>query len=555
MERVCSRCHRKFNVYREDVDVCPDCLDAEFSQAVRQDEVSSEPGVASSAQLPRRDKVLSASLEAEFAQAAIAPLADEDAELSRTLKNAHWRQRERAVRMSRDLVKNDSFSAAGKIRFVFGLLVFGSGAFVFMLGSGEEYKTFINDLSVESQYVLAGSIAVVSAVLVMVSTYKYRWLRVFFALLLLVGGFSLPRLSYRLTESGGSLSAAPEGSDRRESAVARALESESEKRAKMGMRVLTQSDLDILNQTRRESPHESHVAVFMDDQESIVRDTLRDELTRLLQARQTHAYEEGTGYLYIVTGSACTPEQLRELLTRFGVLTYVSEQEGIYELAFDEEKAHLGNPYSSVTLTTAYDPSFVAANIYELLSPDSKRVARAAQLLADANVQLLRNDICGAAIQALGDPWGIDNDAYTQLVRLACVYSSPGNERVVELAMSYFRGRCSAGLFVPQQVVDFLIREEPDFMAEPVARLWAANPVAWEKSLANLSSRVEPRLLEFMQQAESISQINALLRFFQRYGTPKAIPEIERLLDHDDAIVRHTARVAIEKIRARAALP
>lgn len=424
-----------------------------------------------------------------------------------------------------------------------------------MLGSGEEYKTFINNLSSVSQYVLAGVTAVVASVLVLTSTYKYRWLRVPLALALLVGGFFLPRMTYRLTDSGDHQAPVGANDSQQENALARALDFESEKRAKMGVRVLSPADLDILNQTRKDAPAESHIAVFMDEQEPIMRDMLREELTRLLRAKQTHAYDEGTGYLYIVTGSACNAEQVQQLLSRFGVVTFVSDQEGVYEIGFDEEKAHMGSPYSATTLTTVYDPAFVAANLYELLCPDSKRVARAAQVLADANVQLLRNDICNTALQALGDPWGIDNEAYTQLVRLACVYALPGNGRVAEIGKTYFRGRCSAGLSVPRQVVDFLVCEDPDFMAEPIARLWAANPVAWEMALVNLGGRVEPRLLEFMQKAESIAQINALLRFFQRYGTPKAIPEIEKLLSHDDAIVRHSARVAIERIRARETQP
>lgn len=557
MERECSRCHRKFNVHREDVDICPDCLDAEFGRAERlaEDAGSQEPDEALPVVPPRIAKVPASSLESEFGKASFSPLADEDAEMSRALSNARLRQRERAVQMSRDLERNATFSAAGKIRFVFGLVIFGAGAFAFMLGSGAEYETFINGLSTASQYVLAGVIAVISAALVATSTYKYRWGIIPLALLLLVGGCFLPRLTYRLTDdSSGRASAGPDDLQRG-NAVARALDLESEKRARMGVRVLTQADLDILIQTKKESPQETHLAVFMDEQEPIARDMLRDELTRLLRAKQTHAYEEGTGYLYIVTGTACDPAQVRRVLSRFGVLTFASDQEGVYELGFDGEKSHMASPYSSATLTTAYAPEFVAANLYELLCPDSKRVARAAQMLADANVQLLRNDICSTAIQALGDPWKIDNDAYAQLVRLVCVYAAPGDARVTGICESYFRSRCAAGLSVSPQVVDFLVREEPDFMVEPLARLWAANPVAWEKALVSLGSRVEPKLLDYMQRAESISQINSLLRFFQRYGTQRAIPQIEQLLSHDDAIVRHSARVAIEKIRSRLAKP
>lgn len=117
--------------------------------------------------------------------------------------------------------------------------------------------------------------------------------------------------------------------------------------------------------------------------------------------------------------------------------------------------------------------------------------------------------------------------------------------------MEYFRRRCSAGLPVPPQVVNLLVREEPEFMVEPVTRLWAANPVAWENALVGLGSRAEPKLLEYLEKTESISRINSLLRFLQRYGTVQAVARIEPLLRHDDAIVRHSARVAIDRIRER----
>lgn len=568
MEAECSRCHRRFSVLHKGVDVCPDCLESEFGGSGEEagvadgsnscpagDACAGHPGAAvaasSSLPSPSKSKVPASALEAEFGKAEFSSIEEGDAEMSRALSHALRRQRDRAVRMSQDLGDAAAFSSAGKVRFLLGLLVFGAGAFAFMLGSGEHYKTFINELPSVSQHVLSGVIALVSALLVMTSTRKHRWLVIPMSCLMLAGGWYLPKMTYRLAESGGEAAPVPSSPVAGKSGVAIALEMESEKRARMGERVLTASDLEILDQTRKDAPGVSHIAVFMDEQEPVMRDMLRDELTRILRAGQTHAYEEGTGYLYVVSGSACDAKQISGILSRFGVLTYVSDQEGIYELSFDPQKAYLANPYSAATLTTVYDPSFVAANLYELLSPDSNRVARAAQTLADANVRLLRSDIVHTLVRALSDPWGVDDDAYTQLVRALGVYMSPGDKQGVEICMEYFRRRCSAGLPVPPQVVNLLVREEPEFMVEPVTRLWAANPVAWENALVGLGSRAEPKLLEYLEKTESISRINSLLRFLQRYGTVKAVARIEPLLRHDDAIVRHSARVAIDRIRER----
>lgn len=548
MEVECSRCHRKFQAQREGVDVCPACLEREFSTA---GEVAEDTLSARVVRQPPQ-AIASSALEREFVKADAMPLEEEDAALSKELRMARFRQKARADRLRRDLGEEGAFSSAGKVRFLFGILVFGTGAFAFFLGSGAEYQTFISELPKSGQYVLAGLVAVISCVLVVSSTHKYPAIRIPLAVALLAGGCFLPLLSYEMEKTSDRVSLADDGDHAGQSGIARKLQIESEKRARMGMNVLSKEDLAILRQTRKDEPGLQHIAVFMDEQQQMTGDMLRDELSRLLQARQTRAYAVGTGYLYIVSGASCSSARVSEILSRFGVLTYTSTEGDIYELSFDAEKACMKNPYSGVTLTTVYDPSFVAANLYELRCPDSKRVARSAQILADANVKLLRRDIYATVVRVLDDPWGDDDEAYTQLMRALCVYAEPGDKQAAQRCMLYFRRMCTAGRSIPEQVVEVLVRELPDEMAVPIARLWAANPVAWENSLTKLATRAEPVLLDFLKRAESISQINALLRFFQRNGTTQAIPHIQKLLDHDDAVVRHSARSAIEKIRQRA---
>ena len=117
----------------------------------------------------------------------------------------------------------------------------------------------------------------------------------------------------------------------------------------------------------------------------------------------------------------------------------------------------------------------------------------------------------------------------------------------------YFSTRYASMREVLPNVANYLIKEQPDKMVEPIIAYWLSNPVVWSQSLRELSWRVQPKLLEMMQGKASIKDLNIILRYLQNNGTADAIPVVKKLMEHPDSIIRYSAKTTLKTLEEKEA--
>ena len=97
----------------------------------------------------------------------------------------------------------------------------------------------------------------------------------------------------------------------------------------------------------------------------------------------------------------------------------------------------------------------------------------------------------------------------------------------------------------------FLILQSPDVMVKPVVEMWCENPIAWAEMLNMLGYRVQPMLVGKLKNATDIRLIGTILKYLEQHGTKEALPEVEKLLEHQDSIIRHSARTTQAALQNR----
>lgn len=509
MEIECSKCQRKFNTMKEDADICPDCLKNEFT-------------------------VKAAGLDAE-----------EHAELVAEYKASLKRQSLRAEQMGTMYATGQAFSVAGKLRFALGFAIFLICCFLFLVSDKYSGVTFLAELDIESQRIFSMILCVVAAVLIATCSIRFRKLSWICAATVLGMGWFLPDMLQAAMQEKARLEAEAAVKDQMVE-----LEKNTPITSKNGP-VLTEEDLQVFYTLRTPSHRISHYAVFIDNQDSRARSLVREALNRLLEAEFTRAYTRANGALYVATNVPSARRNISNLLTRFGTVTYAEPDKGVYEIHFDADKANLVSQYSSEVLTSPMNNSYVTANLSELRCLDAMRVRMSARSLAASNVRVLRGEIRDTLVEVLQEPWSTDPDTYAALIDALVTYCNPRDNQATRLCYAYFEARRTLKRDVAPGVTQYLIREAPEAMVNPVVDYWCENPIAWGEMLTQLGYRVQAPLLERLASTSNIRLITTILKFLEERGTAEAIPVVEPFLDYPDSIIRHSARTTLSAIKSR----
>jgi len=168
-------------------------------------------------------------------------------------------------------------------------------------------------------------------------------------------------------------------------------------------------------------------------------------------------------------------------------------------------------------------------------------------------VQMLRGEIRDALVKTLGDPWTQDQDTYVALIDALVTYAPRKDKEAIAICDKYFASRYASMRDVLPSVANYLIKEQPDKMVEPIIAYWLENSVVWSQQLRALSWRVQPKLLEVMQGKASIKDLNMILRYLQNNGNADAIPAVKKLMDHPDSIIRYSARTTLQALEKQEA--
>lgn len=506
MEKECDRCKTRFNATSEAQSVCAKCLSAEFDK-----------GTTGSAPLVGAEAV-------EF-------------------RRMQRRQKARAEKMQRMLESGAMFSNRGKVRGVLALALFLACSFVFFLGDSETMKTPVNQLDIEYQLIISIGCGLISACCLLPSFRNNK--AIISSLIVMILGWSVavPFVWHARTpdEEAETLPV--------DDGIMNAAEDEQVKRGP----VMTDGDLEVFRTVCAEAPRQTHYAIYMDSQTSNSRLLIRESLTRLLQSEYTRAYTRGRGALFVVVNSRVSRAQIPVVLARYGQVSYSRADKGIYELHFSAERAKLVSRYSADVLESPHNPNFVAANVSELTCLDPMRVRVAANMLAGADVQVLRVDIKNALLRVLQDPWLTEPDTYQALVEALVVYAPAKDAMALRVFRTYFEHCRQTSRGLSAKVVRRLVAEDPDGMVAPVVSMWIANPVAWAEIIPLLGNRVEDALLARVTPQSDLQILDGSLKFFADFGSERAVPLVEALVGHQDALISHKATQTLAHIKKRLA--
>lgn len=505
MEKICARCGKGFNASTEEQSVCPACLSDEFASVKTSRSVEVN-------QLVAQNEIV------------------------------HRRQVARAERMARTLQSGSAFSLMGKVRCGLSVGLFLICVLIFVIGDSETVKTPINQMEQEYQLYISIGVALISSLFLLPSFATHKFIISISIVTMLSMGVAMPFMWHaRVPGIEPQSPTALEGEEEKK-------ETQEEDKTR---RFLSDGDLEVFHKTCEERPRETHFAIYLDNQTSSIRSQVRESLTRLMQAEFTRAYTRGSGALYIVTNARGNRSNVARVASRYGRVVYANAGAGIYEVSFSPDKANLVSRYSSEVLSSPQNLNFVSANVSELLCLDPMRVSAAANMLATANVQVLRGDIRDAIVQVLHDPWSSEEETYQALIEALTVYAPRGDREALQYLMAYFNNCRTARKKISPKVTRRLIGEEPAAMVEPIVQLWLDNPLAWNEMLSALGPRAEEVLISRLNPEADLHLLDSLMKYLSTYGSSKAIPSLEKLLEHPDSLVRHKAGATINDIKSR----
>lgn len=498
----CSKCGRVFECARGEHEVCPDCINREFAVAAR------------------------------LHQSEVETLRIRNA-------SAAKRQNARMLRIQEFYRNGAAFNMGGKIMLCVGLFLFMFCHLLFMLDGLGYISWGVDSLDMESKGVIGLVISSIAGGLLLMSTRRYKLLMFCVCVCVVASGWWAPEFwkpENKRVQTKSPLQSVVKNPDAAEGETAD----------------ISDEELSLYYDHCKKYPRATHYAVFMDNQDPSVRVIVRDVLTRLAEAESTRAHTCMNGVLYVISNAAGTRRNISDLLTRFGRIVSSNVKDGLYLIRFDAEKTQLVSRFSGEVLSSPLHTSFVTANISELGCLDPMRIRVAARSLKNANVQVLRRDIRDALVAVLQEPWGSDQDTYEALIDALVTYADSRDKEALPLCFAYLKARTQLNRQVLPSVVDYLIKEDPDKMVEPVVQLWLSNPLAWEQALSQMAWRVQPKLVQHLQSGQaSIQEINSIFRFLQSNGTQDAIPAVKAQLEHSDSFVRYSARELLKVLETR----
>ncbi len=503
MSNVCSKCGKRFSSSRSFQKVCPECLSSEFADASQMEET-------------------------------------EVAAIRERQEAAARRQHARMAKLLKAYKDGTMFNMTGKIMFCVGLFIVAFSNLIFYLDGKSFIYWGVEGIDVAGKQAISVSLSVVGALLLMFSTRRFKMVMLGVAMAILLLGWYSPTLWK--PSKGVSLHA----------------DNENALNANEGDEVvadspITEEELAVFYELREKMPRCTHYAIFMDNQDPAVRSLVRDALTRLLDAEYTRAYTRTNGILYVVANASGVRQNVASIVERIGTIIKSDVSQGIFLVRFDGDKANIVSKYSAEVLSSPMNAAFVTANISELQSLDAMRIRVAARSLKNADVQMLRGEIRDALVKSLGDSWSQDQDTYVALIDALVTYAPSKDKEAISICDQYFSTRYASMREVLPNVANYLIKEQPEKMVEPVIAYWLSNPVVWSQSLRELSWRVQPKLLEMMQGKASIKDLNIILRYLQNNGTADAIPVVKKLMEHPDSIIRYSARTTLKTLEDKEA--
>ena len=467
---------------------------------------------------------------------------EEEVEIAREKQAvAAKRQHARMAKLLEAYKNGTMFNMSGKIMFCVGLFFFAFCHLIFLLDGRGAIYWGVEGMSMGGKQAISMFLSIASVMLLLFSTRRFKLVMLLFSVIILVAGWYAPSMWKPLEESSKAI----------DSAVAL-----TQKEPRDGTELnqpVTEEELSVYYDLKTKMPKATHYAVFMDNQDPVVRGLVRDALCRLLNAEYTRAYTRTNGILYVVANATDAQRNISPIVERLGTIVNADVAQGIYIVRFDAEKTNLVCKFSSEVLSSPLNASFVSANISELQCLDAMRIRVAARSLKNADVQMLRTEIRDTLIKVLQDSWAQDQDTAAALIEALVTYASPKDKESVNICRSYFMERYTAKKDVLPCVADYLIREEPDKMVDPVISYWLTNPMAWAQQLRALSWRVQPKLLKILQESSSIKDLNLVLRYLQSHGNADAIPAVKKLLEHPDSIIRYTADTTLKALEKTAA--
>ncbi len=501
MSNFCSICGKEFKSSRVGQKACSECLKSEFSAASKMEE--------------------------------------EEVEMYRAKQAAAARRQHARMAKLLDSYKNGTmFNMSGKIMFCVGLFILLFCHLIFFLDGRELIYWGVEGMDESGKKAISMLLSFACVLLLVFSTRRFK-------IVMMLGSVVILLLGWYATAIWKSSSDAMTGGGIVE-------KKQLPEPGNEAVIPITEEELSVFYELKKNYPRATHYAVFLDNQEPIVRDLVREALTRLLEAEYTRAYTRSNGVLYVVANAAGVPRNVSPIVDRLGEIVNADVAKGLYLVRFDAEKTNLVCKYSSEVLSSPLNSSFVIANINELRCLDAMRIRVAARSLRNANVQMLRREVRDALVRVLGDSWTQDQDTYSALIDSLVTYASAKDREVINICSDYFMKRYGAKKDVLPGVVDYLIKEVPDQMVQPIIDYWLLNPMSWTVQMRNLSWRVQPKLLERMEQEVSIKDLSLILRYLQNNGNEDAIPAVKKLLTHSDAIIRFSAQETLRELESKA---
>lgn len=523
VEKECTRCHKMFRASSDSQDVCPVCLNDEFSAGVTLSDGSDE---------------------------AVAKLQT----------SAMQRQSARANRLGKRLRVNNPFSVNGGVRCALAVFLFSICVFLFLLSDGSE-PTFLNQLEYHYQLCISLGTAIVSALLILPSFSGHKTqVGAVVAVILLLGG-AMPSMWHYRVDDAELVSVPLENPQTPEVQV------------RQEGRLLDERDLVLFRNAKKGYPHRVHYAIFLRysimpgsaeggnikyvplSYETIT--LVRKSLSRLLHGAKVESLKSDSGYgvIFTITNAPGEKQNITTMLSRYGEVYFSDPEEGIYEVAYNERKVLRGISGKMDERRNPRHPAYVELNMEALRSLDAEVVRAAAVDLATSDVKRLRNDILNCLIETLQEPWASAPDTYKALVEALVVYAPQGTPRVADILLKYFEISSKNQRPVSKSVVLRLAKEAPDKMHGPVLKLWQYSPSEWNEVAGVLIAQLEPYMIEqLLRQDIRINEMLDVLRYLEPYGTQKSIPVLRQVSETAvDQTIRHKAAGVISAINSRIA--
>lgn len=318
--------------------------------------------------------------------------------------------------------------------------------------------------------------------------------------------------------------------------------------------VLDDEELRILTEAASKHGAEHVWGVYVEVPTDGAREQIRKFLARLSRATRVIAYSRGSGLLFVLEGTSATNGEMQTMAARLGGLMSFSPERRLVETRFDARESHYENEYSPDVLLTVAHPSFVRANLGELYCFDPARIVSAAQNLEAARAPDFHADIRTALLNVLREPWAGQEYVPKALIQALLAYAEPHDSQVLAEARRWFDVFVNLNLGVPGSMMDYLVQNDPDAVAEPLIRLWVGNSVYWEPWLTKLGSAAQPQLLRLLGETGSLQTIGGILRHLEREGTLEALPTVKQFENHRDDLIRKAARDAAAEIGRRAGM-